>query len=491
MQRMALLFLLPLLGCNDPDSKQDSSTAPEETGNPQDSTSPPHTGESGEAQHTGDTGSSTQPMDVEITDLSWRLHDDVPSMVYVSWEQSAAATVYVEYGFEGAGWMQAPTLSASAGTNQQLLVGIPYDEAVGWRVVVEGGQAFEGENMRTGPLPDGLPVPTLEVSKSDAWLPSGNYLLTSINQNSGGWTGGTYWTFIIDRQGRPVWANETPDRNWTLFAQVSASGDYILWDEATAWSDYDDGAGSKVHYTYLDGEIDVVSTPGLHHAFVQLPDGTLAWGSQYHGGYESLVEKAPGAKNETVLWSCQDDWPSSGHCESNGLFYVVDTNSFLYSFYTNDSVVEVDRATGESLWWAGDVPNGYGFDPQGSQFSWQHGISYTDTGTLLVSTFARNDSGSTTMVREYQVDHEARLLHEVWNYDPGVHAVTNGDAWRLENGNTLHLLGSAAEIFEVTPKKEVVWHLDYDSTQLLGRGEFIEDLYDLVSETEKAGRAEQ
>ncbi len=430
-----------------------------------------------------DTGDddTTEPDGVQVSDLSWRLHDEVESLVYVEWTQSAAAAVHVEYGFDEGEWLSSPSREADAGTHEQLLVGIPFGTDASWQVVIEEGGGAEGETLTTGDAPDGLPLATVEVASSDQWLPGGNYLLASINQNEGGWTGGHYWTFIVDRAGRPVWAHVPANSNWTLFAQVSVSGDHILWDEATYWSSYDDGAGSSVHRTYLDAEIEEIATPGLHHAFVELPDGTLVWGSQDHGGSEALVEKGPDDTDETVLWTCQDDWPGSvgmWGCESNGLFYVEQSDSFLYSFYTNNSVVEVDRGTGQSLWWAGEVGGGYDFVPSDSQFYWQHGISYTDSGSLLVSTAAQ---GWGTRLREYEVDHDAEILDELWSFNPGIDCETNGDAWRLANGNTLHLVGDASQVYEVDAAGQIVWRLDFHGTRLLGRGEFIEDLYALVS----------
>ncbi|MDP6933295.1 MAG: hypothetical protein QGG40_10285, partial [Myxococcota bacterium] len=321
------------------------------------------------------------------------------------------------------------------------------------------------------------PLATVEVAESDAWYEDGKYLLTSINQKKGGWTGGKYWTFIIDRQGRPVWAHMAPQSHWTLFAQVALSGDHILWDEASYWADWDEGEASTVHRTYLDAEIEEISTPGLHHAFVQLPGDILVWGSQYHAQTEALVEMGPDEDEATILWTCRDNWEGSGRCESNGIFYVEETDSFLYSFYTNSSMVEVDRSTGESLWWAGEMDNGYEFIPSGSQFYWQHGISYTDAGTLLVST----EGTDSTLLREYEVDHDAQTLTQTWSYDLGVYAETNGDAWRLDNGHTLHVVGSSSNLYEVDADSELVWHLTFPDDRLLGRGEFIEDLYALIT----------
>ena len=121
-----------------------------------------------------------------------------------------------------------------------------------------------------------------------------------------------------------------------------------------------------------------------------------------------------------------------------------------------------------------------------AQVDWQHGISYTDAGTLLLSTEGRNGNNDrVTMVREYTVDHKQELLTEIWNRNSEEHATTNGDAWRLSNGNTLHVIGSSGHIKEYAADGEIVWHLDITNEngtgRLLGRGEFIEDLYTLVN----------
>lgn len=435
---------------------------------------------------TQDTGEDTQDTvdtdpanDLIFTDLSYRLHESQGAIAYVTWTQDLPGRVYVEYSVDPGEWMSSPARDLEAGTHEQILIGIPFASEASWRVRATIGGSEDGAPILTEPVPDGLPIADRLVAEPDSWLPEGRFLLTSINANPGGWTRGNYWTMIIDRKGRPVWASLAPEEHWTLFSQVSFTGDYILWDEATLWSDFDRGAGSTVHKTWLDQEFDQVSTPGLHHAFVHLPGDVLVWGSQYHDSNETLVELGPTDSEETILWGCDEDWRGSGRCESNGLFWNEPTDTFLYSFYTNNALVEVDHASGTSLWWAGMVPDGFEFDPEESQFQWQHGISYTDTGSLLVST--RVDSYGEVSVREYEVDHANDLLHEIWTYPSDVVVNTNGDAWRLSNGNTLHLLGSAGQIKEINPLGETVWHLDFNDEYLLGRGEFIEDPYTLVS----------
>jgi hypothetical protein len=423
---------------------------------------------------------------ISISNLDTNVSSFVSSVATVSWTQSSAWRVHVEYTFENNEWHSTPSFTAKSGSNEQIVVGVPFNYDVAWRVVIEdGGSVTEGPDYRTGNLDNDVPRPDVLVSRPSEWLPEGNFLLSTINEQTGGWTSGDYWTFILDRKGRYVWAHKAPDRNWSLFAQTSLDGCNVLWDESTLWSQWDDGASSSIHRTYLDEEVEQYNTPGLHHAWVQIDDDNIAWGSQDHGGKEALVESEWDSNSEHIIWTCQEDWQNSGNCESNGLFYQESTESFLYSFYTNNSMVEVDRFngtgnSGTSLWWAGEVGNGYNFVPADSQYSWQHGVSYTDAGTLLVSTEARISGSWTTMVREYDVNHGATQLEEVWNYDAEVYASTNGDAWRLSNGNTLHMVGSAGEGLEVDEDGDTVWHIDFGGTHLLGRGELLESLYPLV-----------
>jgi hypothetical protein len=423
-----------------------------------------------------DTDADTDPVEpITVSEVGWRLHDSIETLVWLGWTQDGPADMRVEYQFSGEGWLSSPEVTREAGSHEQILLGIPYDTQVSWRLLAEGQLVAEGDDIVTGETPEGLPLATLESADETRWYEPGRYLLTSINQSEGNWEGGPFWTVILDRQGRAVWAYQS--RPWTLFAQVSVStGAHLLLDQDTMWSDWDSSSSTVLRMT-LDEIVEEIPTPGLLHAFVEHPDGTLAWGSNHHHQPEALVELAPGATEAEILWTC-DSWDDDYNCESNGLFYDVATDSYLYSFWESDSLVAIDRSSGETMWWAGNVPGGYTFVPEDSQFWLQHGVSYTSAGTLLLSTEA---SGPTTLVREYEVDHGAGELREVWSFDAEVYAVTNGDAWRLSNGNTLHVVGNAGVIKEAAADGSVVWHVDYHSDRLLGRGEFIEDLYTLVA----------
>ena len=168
----------------------------------------------------------------EITDLDWRLHDDVGAMAYVSWTQSTAEDVTIEFSTESGVWQSTPVFEGQEGVNEQLLVGIPFDFEADWRVVPDGADPIDGEPIVTAAAPDELPVPTLEASQPEAWLPGGNFLLTSVSRTNGGWSSpGPFYTVLLDRMGRPVWFRRTPRDHWTLYATVARAGDHILYDE--------------------------------------------------------------------------------------------------------------------------------------------------------------------------------------------------------------------------------------------------------------------
>ena len=322
-----------------------------ETGHPAD-TGAVETG----AVETGavDTGTAPEPAEA-IADVDTRLSDDIGSLLYVSWEQGISGLSHVEYSFDEGEWLQTPTEHREPGPQEALLLGIPYESEVSLSVVVEAEGTPHRSSLvlsASGALPARLPIPTLISSDPSRWEAQGRYLMGSISQDSVGWSSGTRWMFILDRQARLVWAMETPEEHWTLSMRRSVDGTAILWDEATWWSDWDDGAGSQVHRMKIDGSItESIPTPGLHHAFTELSDGTLVWGaSQLRDGTptEELVQRTPGGPVET-LWRCEGWLGEDAYCQSNSLYWHEPTDSFLYSFYDNSTIIELDRAQGTIL----------------------------------------------------------------------------------------------------------------------------------------------
>ncbi|MFT4978511.1 MAG: hypothetical protein ACI8S6_004421, partial [Myxococcota bacterium] len=172
-----------------------------------------------------DTGAEEAPREVwsdealGLTDITTDLHDDIGAIVYVTWQQDAAmAGVAVEFSVDDGEWRSTPAQDTEAGEVSFMLLGIPYATTFSYRIRT-GEQASATHEADSGSLPDGMPLPELLGADEAQWVADDRYLITSVNGNTGGWTGGYYWRVIIDRQARVVWAQLTPDNHWSIFAR--------------------------------------------------------------------------------------------------------------------------------------------------------------------------------------------------------------------------------------------------------------------------------
>ncbi len=424
------------------------------------------------------------PTAVVLTDLEADVHDTIGSIVVLEWEQDGQAEVLVQYSFDEGLWQGSPARGLGAGAHSELLLGIPYDTEVVLRAVLDGEIQGDEISITTGPLPDGCPTPEVLESDEAGWDPELVWVFTSINDGQND-QGEPYWSLIVDRQGRVVWAVISPSDRVTLQPQVSSDGTALLIDHNSFWGAFDGGAASQVHQVRIDGSVERIwETAGLHHPFTQHPDGTLAWVAA-DGRDESIVEQGPDG-DEVEIWGCRGFHEALGinrYCGSNTLTFLEDSDTYLYSSYSTDSVVVIDRAAGEASHWFGHLDGSWAFDPEDSAFWWQHGPHITESGTLMLSSMLSED-GVELVVREYEMDAETETLTEVWSYGEGegILGEEMGEAWRLSGGNVLHNYGSASRMREVTPGGEVVWDLQWQAAhdQWLGRSTALDDLYALA-----------
>ncbi len=438
--------------------------------------------------HSDPDTDDSRPLDavVPLQDVQARLHETIESLVYLSWEQLEPATVWVEYGLDGETWHSSPALTLEPGPQQALLLGLPYGVEGGYRVLAQGdGYSWQGDPglVTTGEQPHG--VPSMEVLAVDpARLdPDTHFLLASIEEiNTFGVATGS-WSFIFDRMGRVVWALETPQGRATIHARVSYDGADLLIDHNSFYGIFDWGALSQVARVKIDGtQLALYDTPGLHHPFTELPDHSIVYAATADT-YDSIVQLQPSGERET-LWACQPFQEGLGveqYCTSNTLVWNEPSASLLISFYSSETVVEIDRESRQATRWFGHLPGAWGFDPEDSAFWWQHGAHFTDDGTLLVSTKIA-DGGEETVVREYALDEDAQLLRQVWSFGEGqgIYGNVMGEAHRLGNGNTLHNYGSGTRVREITPSGELVWDVTFSSGTYLGRTTPLADLYALA-----------
>lgn len=422
-----------------------------------------------------------------------RLHPDFGTLVIVTWQQDQAGSAYVEFtGADGA-LHRSPARDLEAGEHDEILIGATYESTVSWRVVLDEETLAEGE-IETADWPYTLPSAVVTVADPGLQDPAMPYVLLSMTELDGG-MGDPWWVIIADREGRPVWAWRTPDTKITMHARIGNDGRSLLLDENAYWGTFGSGgASSSIRRMLLDGTVlETWDAPGLHHPFVELPDGTIAYGSMsFPYLNEWLIEIAPDRSTRTVF-DCEQWLFALGvddECGSNTLTYRESTDSYLFSFYSFDSILDIPRSGGAPTRTFGEIPGSYAFDPSYAGMWWQHGGYWTEQGTLVTSTY-RYEGGpfdhpenEETIVREWAVDDADRTLRLVWDFGVGhqVYGAQMGEAHLLPSGNVLHNLGTSARLREGLRDGTVVWDVSWDPEQDMGRSVPISDLYDFLPE---------
>lgn len=473
MTRSYPLWLVLALGCQSSDGGVVPDGAPTETGTPPTPT---------------DTGTPTAPVEPLVLDgITSSIDPRFGTLVWVTWSQTAPAAVHLEFSVDPGVWISSPVRDLPAGAHEEVLLGVPYDSDVTWRIVAEGADetvTSDDTIDHTAPVPPTLPQIQVHPGDPSGWDPAMPYVLTSTTEQGGDF-GDPWWVMVLDRRGRVVWGRRTSSDRITMHARIALDGRSMLLDDNSYWGRFDQGVTSSVTRMTLDGAVlETWDTPGLHHDFVDLPDGTLVYGS-YQGFYsnELLVEIAPD-RSTTVLLDCEAWLATEGlsreWCGSNTVTYRESTNKLLWSMFSFETILEIDRDSGHVDRWFGNLPGSYAFDPPSAGFWYQHGGYWTDEGTLLTSTYVV-PQGVETVVREYEVDDANRTLRLVWDFGvgDGVYGAQMGEAHRLPSGNVLHNYGTLARLREGRPDGSIVWDVEWPGHDI-GRSIPAPDLYALV-----------
>jgi hypothetical protein len=409
----------------------------------------------------------------------------VVTMLLATWTQDAEADTWVEFQVDGGDWEASPAVTRGEGAQQEWILGVPADTDVRFRIVGDqDGLRSESEvaTGRTGTLPTDLTEDLVGPTVSE-WDAAGageaRWLFGSVDVNGGGAYSGPFWLYIVDREGRFVWYRDL-EYNSSMFPRVARDGTHLAWE--TRYLLDPTGENSAVHRSSLDGlRTAEVPTPGLGWTWDETTDGDLLY-DRHDGDLSATLESVAPDGTRSTLWDCTA-WlapldPDPEHCYTNTVNWTESRDTVLWSTYWGDFVVELDRASGEVLWYAGSLEGGLRFDPPEAAFDLQHYPNYTPDGTLLVSTHIADQEGE-QRAREYTVGDDA--LTEVWSYGEGVDswAKYSGEAVRLDDGHTLINYGTGGDVREIDAQGNTVWHLEFGADFTLGHTDFISDLYAL------------
>jgi hypothetical protein len=335
----------------------------------------------------GDETGMAVAVEPALADISWALHEEIGSMPRVSWRQEREGVSWVEYRVDADRWERTPARARAAGEHEQLVLGVPYDHKLLLRVVFEDPEGVERSPVlaaRTDRPPSAVLEPVLLHADPEAWEPSGRWLLGSMNTTMPGWQSGVFFTFVLDRRGRLVWARETEDQHFTMQVRVAGEGTSLLVDDNTWWSLWDFSEPCQLHRVTLDGALhQSMEIPGANHPWTELPDGRIAWWAMPGDG-EGQLRILRDDGDWELVWSCTPFMKQLGTLESclaNTVSYRAQDDSFLVSLALQHLVVQLDAGTGEVLNLFGQHEQAWGFDPPESGFWLQHGVAFTEAGT--------------------------------------------------------------------------------------------------------------
>jgi hypothetical protein len=429
--------------------------------------------------------------DVEATIA---ISDAIPTVVTVSWAVSGDDVVggYVQFGrTRDYGRSTLATLD-DEGTARAVLLGLEEDTEIHLRVVeVVDAESLLGpdEVVTTGSLPSDLP--SLELSLDSAIATHGGYLVTSVLAQPAA-------AVIVNADGRYVWAHRPPTDWDSLFINrvfPSVTGEAFLYHAATsAMSGGFDGESARaIVRVGLDGAGgEVMEIPDVHHDFVERPEGTLAVikrdrrmteGELVEG--DQLVEVAPDG-SETVIWTVWDHIEydpdevtvddGSGWVHANAVDHDPDQEAYYLSLRNLNSILKIDRATGDVLWTLGGLRSDFTLDGGTRLFEQQHQFEVLGDRVLVFDNGTVEQFNS--RVVEYRLDEATGTVELLWEHrdDPPLYNLALGDVSRLPQDHTLITWSSQGQVDEVTRAGDVVWRLRADMGAGLGYTTWLDSL---------------
>jgi hypothetical protein len=212
----------------------------------------------------------------------------------------------------------------------------------------------------------------------------------------------------------------------------------------------------------------------MHHAFQKVSNGdyvSLVFDYQ-EGTIHDVISQFDASGEVVWTWETREHLPDAGQIGQKGNMAAVllDDGGAYYHDRTQNLLYYIDHASKEIAWSygvGGDFEMAEGHeDPW---FSSAHSPEFLDNGNLLVYDNGDYERGF-SRVMEYEIDLEDRTTRVVWEYpgsltdDPWFNP-SLGDADRLDNGNTLVVVGTLNEdegpsrLFEVTPDGALVWQM--------------------------------
>jgi hypothetical protein len=412
--------------------------------------------------------------------LTLRTSDDAASVVVATFRAPAGPAQVVVTDVDGEEHVfQAVRRGERA---EAALVGLPAGEPFTAVPMSDGvaGDATEG----WGPtLPEG--VPQFVVSQGDD--PPDTRFLVTLTDAVGSVVG------VVDAQGRWRWWWEAPpDRT---FSSPRPTADGFLWSsQDRERADVDQLAVVRS----FDGTVaqDVALT-GAHHMVAELDGGELAWlawdtrvvpwdGAPARVTADRvLVGRGDGDERELLSWF-DDLGPAEVPCghgldpilrqgeptyewsHANSLVWEPETDTLVANARLTDTLIALDRATGDVRWQLGGPGATVAFERPGDAFSHAH-LSDVAPDRVLVFDNGVHHPERRSRVVDYTIDTVAGTATVTDVLELGVFVSFLGDARWRDDGGWLVATSTPGSLTTWGADHTRRWSLRVDGDAVLGR----------------------
>lgn len=344
--------------------------------------------------------------------------------------------------------------------HRTLLVGMPADTEVHYRVIVWAGEhacvSADSEYVTGGPVAGVLArVPTQDGPSPVA--PAPGFIIGGRSDVA----------YIVSKEGEVVWAHRFPASLTRV--TLSWDGKYVL---ARDMGPFNAGAGGSLFRVNMDGtdERRLSLSGGHHHDFTSTPEGIVYIAKDAPDSCDSLYTARVDGSDSAPLVNLAvvfDKFDFGGgaitleRCHVNYVRYYHDTERFSVSDREKDAIAIFSK-TGALLASIGAAPRqttpnhvlAQGADSSvNAPWRVQHGHDWYAPNKLVLWSNGPFQKGQSRLLH-YTLSGNTATLD--WQYTATGTSSTLGDGFRLPNGNFLGANTTTGTVHEIDGKMKLV-----------------------------------
>jgi len=416
----------------------------------------------------------------------------VPTVFEVVWESEAPLETHVRFTFdEGESHTSPASETATSGTH--LVLGPPASTEVQLRLVDADGRCSPLLSYTTGALPTALPT----MTHTGSGAPDLGFLTVPIITDS------TNYLTVIDSRGRYVWAQQSETLPWRMEGARDGLGFLVNSQAPSAVR-----SGHIMRYDWTGAELERLESAGIHTDFAETPDGllyTLGWevrdfeddeGEPRRILGDTLVSIDPETLEVETLFNVFEHWspdltqewgtgnyPDDVTVEDwshfNGVSFDAQEDAILVSSSGLQSIMSIDRHTGELNWVLGSADGTLDHDLDARLINNPHSV-YRDSSDEVV-VFNRLSSGgdqcSTVDTIAVDIDDHSAVLSSSYVSPDCLSVYFLGQARPISEDRTMVVWSTSGRIDILDAHDETIWSITAELGAGMAYSDHLESLY--------------